>query len=126
MTIVCRHTLDGLDGALMGSRIWLDRRLGQAGRRSTLAHELVHLDRGMPVGDARARTREEAAVEATAARRLVSLAQLSDALRWVRTGSVSELADELWVDETVIRARLNGLTAAERDVLGRVIGEYGG
>ncbi|WP_308251674.1 ImmA/IrrE family metallo-endopeptidase [Rhodococcoides kroppenstedtii] len=116
--VVSRHALaPGLDGALVGRRIWLHRGLGQAGRRATLAHELVHLERGRPVGDARGRRREERVVEQIAARRLVSLDALVDAVRWCGTESLEELAEHLWVDVTAVRARLTALTGLERRVV---------
>lgn len=104
-----------LPGALRGfwhspSRtVVLDRGLSQRERRSVLAHELVHAERG----DAcRQSARVEAEVHEIAARRLVPLDRLVDAMRWARSESC--LADELWVDETIVRARLDGLTEMER------------
>lgn len=107
-----------LPGALRG--VWhmpsrtviLDSGLSQRERRSVLCHELVHSERG----DAcRQSARVEAEVHAVAARRLVPLERLVDALRWARSESC--LADELWVDETIVRARLDRLTEMERELV---------
>lgn len=85
----------------------------QAERRSTLTHELVHLERGPAVvGYVDV---EERAVEVEAARRLIDLAQLVDAVRW--TDDVHELAFELWVDPDTVRIRLRSLPEHERVVL---------
>lgn len=107
----------GVWGATDGkSRIWLDRRLGQAERRCTLAHELEHLRRGhqgcqpAPV---------EASVHAAAARRLIpDVHHLADALVWAR-GDLAVAADELWVDEQTLAARLHphALTPTEHAII---------
>ena len=93
-----------------GARVWMDPRQGQARRRSTLAHELVHLDRG---DTACQPARVEREVEEEAARRLIPLRRLVDALLWSQ--DEGELAEELWVDRSIVRARLDGLTEGERD-----------
>jgi|GEM_PF-2886864 len=73
--------VDGLIEDLGGGRrrITLDARLPRAERRATLAHELVHDERGI-LFDARAPValvaKEEALVEAEAVRRLVPLDEL--------------------------------------------------
>lgn len=56
-------------------------------------------------------------VEQIAARRLVSLDALVDAVRWCGTESLAELAEHLWVDVTAVRARLTALTELERRVV---------
>lgn len=113
-----------LPGDLMGvyfhgpSRvIALDSRLTQAERRCTLAHELVHLERG---DDGRCasdwhESKQEALVHQIAARRLISAPDLAMAL--LLHEHVADQADELWVDELTLRARLAGLSTAERDEL---------
>lgn len=97
-----------------GRRIWLDARLTQAEKRSTLAHELGHLERGS-LCDPAAETAEEKAVEEWAARRLIDVHALARALQWSR--HVDEVAEELWVDEHLVRARLRSLTDAEQDLI---------
>jgi len=99
----------------------LDARLTQAGRRSTLAHEIVHAEMGDvccradgPDGPRIAR-RREAVADSTAARRLITPDALADALLWSQ--DEYELADELWVDVNTVRTRLAGLTPAEKDYI---------
>lgn len=92
--------------------ILLSSRLGQAARRSTLSHELVHAERGdLPGVTPWHDLKQEYAVERAAAMRLISFESLLDALRWSR--EESELADVLWVDAKTLRARLAALTDAE-------------
>lgn len=94
---------------LMGSRLL------QAERRSALAHELEHLRRGpFP---RRMRPREERAVNAAAARKLIRLHDLGEALAWA--DHPAEVADELWVDVPTVHARLAGLTDDEPAYLAR-------
>jgi hypothetical protein len=93
--------------------ITLHRRLDPTEQRCTLAHELVHLERG-PVMMLHA-PREERAVAEIAARRLVDIDDLAEALRWC--GDEHALADELCVDARTVRVRLRSLTDAERAFL---------
>src|SRR4051812_31466889 len=74
--------------------IHLTHGMSQAQRRSVLAHELVHHDRG-PV-PAWLTCREEQAVSREAARRLIPFDSLVQAMVWAE--NEHELADELWVD----------------------------
>ncbi len=97
------------------STIVLAPDLTQAERRSTLTHELVHLERG-PVPPA-LRAREERAVDAEAACRLITLEQLADALVW--SFDDHELAEELWVDVATVRARLAALGEEETALLNK-------
>lgn len=100
----------GIDGFTDGTRIWLRRGLTQAQRRSVLAHELVHVERGTDhVND-----REEQLVDSIAARRLVTFLDLHDALRWSQGRVDGETADWCWVDLRTIEARIAALTADER------------
>lgn len=101
----------------------MDRRLLQAERRSALAHELEHVHRGPFPRHAKAK--EEAAVNAAAARKLVDLHALGEALAWAR--HESEAAEELWIDVPTLRARLAHLQPAERAYLaGRLIDDEEG
>jgi hypothetical protein len=85
----------------------------QAELRTTLTHELVHLERGpAPTGGG---PREETTVELEAARRLISIGELVSAVRW--TDDVHELAVELWVDEPAVQVRLRHLTDREHATL---------
>ena len=93
--------------------ITLDPILTQTQRRCTLAHEIEHAKAGH-VGPQPAAI--ERAVELAAARRLIELADLADALRWTR--DLHELAEVLWVDASILAARLDALTDDERQQLG--------
>ncbi|MBN8883005.1 MAG: ImmA/IrrE family metallo-endopeptidase [Salana multivorans] len=92
--------------------IWMDKRQRQVQRRCTLMHEIIHLERGDVDGCA---DRGEVDVEREAARRLIPIEDLLDKVRW--THDLAELADELWVDEDMLHARLDGLSARERMLL---------
>lgn len=95
--------------------ISLRRGLTQVERRCTLAHELRHVLRG-PFLDVNT-AKEERAVEREAARQLIELEQLGEALAWAHT--YEEAADELWVDLPTLRARLIHLHPSERAYLTR-------
>ena len=97
-------------------RIWMDTRLTQAERRTALAHELVHIEHGHE-GCQDART--EVWVHQEAARWLIPLESLVDALLWAR--NEGEIADELWVTPDLVAARFDGLAAAEQDEISAAI-----
>jgi hypothetical protein len=81
----------------------------QRERRSTLAHELRHADaghRGPCCGLVEWRVSEQAA------RDLIGLEALADALVW--TQDEWEVADELWVDVETARIRIATLTKTEK------------
>lgn len=111
-----------LPGAQSGRVDWarrvvtVDCRLSAAQRRCTLAHELVHVERGPVPADPWLAAREEAAVEAEAARRLIPLEALAGALAWSRRPV--EVADELGVDVQTLMVRVGGLSVAERRAVG--------
>jgi hypothetical protein len=94
-----------------------------AQRRCTLAHELVHLERGV-VECGPWSAGEEFQVHAEAARRLVSGPALVRALRELGgdhdLGALAQLVD---VDTQTLRLRLRLLTAAELGYLQRVFGQ---
>lgn len=86
-------------------------------RRCTLAHELIHVERG---DDGRCasswhESRLEQLVHALAARRLIALADLRFALALSR--HEHDLAEELWVDRYTLQVRLATLTGQERRTL---------
>lgn len=96
--------------------ITLARGLTQRQRRAVLAHEVEHASHDdRPLLDAVLHARRERATDAAAARRLIPIEQLLEALRW--TGNERELADELWVDVHTVRMRLASLTPRERVLL---------
>lgn len=112
-----------LPGDLMGltdhrtRTIWMDRRLLQAERRCTIAHELEHVERGPLPTDPVLAAREEAAIDKAVARRLIGFDALAAALSW--SLDLDEAADELWVDVPTLRTRLEHLHPAERAELKR-------
>lgn len=93
--------------------IVLARGLTQRQRRAVLAHECEHASHDdRPLIDAAANAKRERATDVAAARRLIPIGGLAEALLW--TGDIHELAVELWVDLHTIRTRLASLTSAER------------
>lgn len=118
ITVSTRHVLpDQVMGLRRGDRMWICATCGQAERRATLAHEIAHLERG----ERGHSIVEERIVSQLAARRLIDLDQLVDALRWAR--DVTELADELWVDEPTVRCRLDCLDPVEVAELHAALGD---
>jgi hypothetical protein len=111
-----RLVVADLPGTLRGQidfatrTITLHPRLLPVERRCTLAHELVHLERGPVL--VRLTPREERIVATIAARRLLPIEALADALRWSDDPHV--LADELAVDVRTVRVRLATLSDDER------------
>lgn len=102
----CRHSTQDVS---------LRRGMTQAERRSTVCHEVVHLERGpAPKGYGR---QDELQVSQEAARRLIQLQPLGEALAWAHC--LAEAADELWVDTGTLRTRLEHLHPAERAYLKR-------
>lgn len=98
----------------------LNRGLSQAQRRCTIAHELTHVERGPVPGWLTAR--EEREVDKVVARQLLpDVEAVGEALAWAHT--LVEAADELWVDEPTLRARLEHLHPAERGHLRRRLAE---
>lgn len=104
-----RRLPDGVLGRTDGQRIWLDPRQPQRQRRCTLLHELIHADRGVACGSD---SSEERTVEQLAARHLIPLVALAEGIAWAH--DEHELADDLWVDVEMVRARLAGLSAQEQ------------
>ncbi|MGJ6980035.1 ImmA/IrrE family metallo-endopeptidase [Aestuariimicrobium soli] len=102
-------------GVTDGLTIWLHDRLTQRERRTTLAHELVHIDRGHTSCQP---SDVEASVWREAARWLLpDIETVGEALAWAH--SLDEAADELWVDCRTLQARLDHLHPAERAYLRR-------
>lgn len=101
--------------------ISLRRGMTQAERRSTILHECLHVERG-PVLSTLA-GREELRVERETARLLLpDVAAIGEALAWAR--DLSEAADDLWVDEQLLRCRLMNLHPAERGYLRRRLEDH--
>lgn len=94
--------------------IWIGHGLTQAERRSTLAHELIHAERGdEPCVSGWHEDKQERLVSELAARQLITLDKLAEALAWSQ--DETELAEELWVDVDTVQARLAHLTECEKD-----------
>ena len=102
-----------------GLRIVLHPGLTAVEARCVLAHEIVHAERGP--SPEWASSREERIADMEAARRLIPLDELADALVW--SHHPGELAELLGVDRPTLLARLEGLTELERGlVLDRLAG----
>jgi hypothetical protein len=99
--------------------ICMDPRLLQVERRCSLTHELVHIERGH-TGPCNPKIERQ--VRRETARRLVTITDLIDALKWSR--SVPELADELWVTVGVLMDRIDSLSAHERQLFEQVIRQH--
>lgn len=91
--------------------ILIARTATQVQRRCTLAHELVHAERGdLPTTGWFGR-RQERTCEQLAARRLIDLDDLISALHWSQ--HEAEVADELRVDVETLRIRVDHLHPTE-------------
>lgn len=102
----CRHSTQ---------EVSLRRDLNQAERRATLCHELEHLSQGPAIIGFE--HEDEMATRERAARWLISMEDLVEALVWSRDDL--EAADHLWVDVRTMQTRLTTLTAAESAELNR-------
>lgn len=112
LTINLVELPDDHRGCIRGNEVTICVDDPQASRRCTLAHELVHDERRVfPVSPV-LRAREEITVERIAARRLIALDRLVDALAWSRR--TEEIAEELWVDVPMLVALVQSLTDSER------------
>jgi hypothetical protein len=110
--------IEPMAGSLLGELrypvIALRAGTSAAQRRCTLAHELVHLERGTTDCGPWA-AREEARVDAEVARRLIHPADLEDAVRELGSApSFAALAQLLDVDVQTAEARLRLLTRSEQ------------
>ena len=82
-----------------------------AQRRCTLAHELVHLERGFGTGNAYFDEREEVTVHRIAAIRLIGFRRLLDVVR--ETDDHRMIATMVDVDRHTLAVRLGTLSAAQ-------------
>lgn len=99
----------------------LDSDQSQAARRSTLAHELIHAERGdRGCDDGWFGRRQERTCDQLASRRLIALHDLARALQW--STDEHEVADELHVDVAMLRSRIEHLHPAEKHYLRRFVG----
>jgi len=97
-----------------GHDIWMAPHPMQTWRRCTLAHELAHIDLGHTDGCSPA---EETQASVLAARRLIPIESLADALVWSPLPEI--VADQLWVDLDTLEVRLGHLHPAERHYIRR-------
>lgn len=96
--------------------IWLHHDLNPVQRRCTLMHEVIHAARGdEKCADHVLTARQERLVSEIAARLLVPLDALADAL--VHSSSEVALCEALEVDADTLAARLTTLTVDERRFL---------
>lgn len=123
LNIEFQQLVDGRRGCLRGDDITINTSDDQAQRRCTVAHELVHDERRVFPRDRVLRAREETTVERIAARRLIQLDALVDALLWSR--DARETAAELWVDVPMLIALVQSLTDRERDWIDQQLQERG-
>ncbi|AJE32558.1 hypothetical protein B842_03525 [Corynebacterium humireducens NBRC 106098 = DSM 45392] len=113
---------DGIAGITDGTTIWLNPRLTEAGRRCTLAHELIHVDRGLPPPGLEAK--EETKVDKATARQLTPVEQLLDAVIWTHGGhNHTTLAWELNLDLPTLRTRLDVVTPDELHLINHALAE---
>lgn len=122
--VVFERLPGGVWGQFDGAQIRISPDLSFRHRRASVAHELVHAERGdrgevlrsarQSVFDERAMERD---VDEVAARALLPLYELADVL--VLAGTELDVAEVMEVDVETVRARLDTLTAAERDYLCR-------
>ncbi|UAJ16218.1 metalloprotease [Gordonia phage Malibo] len=113
----------GVRGRITGDKIEVNRHMLGDERRCTIAHELVHDERRIFPTDRVLRAREELRVERIAARRLIALERLVDALVWTRR--TEEVAEELWVDVPMLVTLVQSLNDQERDWIDAQLRERG-
>ncbi|MDQ1732852.1 MAG: hypothetical protein QOK10_3011 [Pseudonocardiales bacterium] len=90
--------------------------------RSTLTHEIVHLERGLE-SCGQWQAREEAAVEAEVARRLLPLELLAAAIRDIGGDTdQARLCAMLDVDHLILQVRIGQLRGSELRTLRRLLG----
>ena len=112
----------GIAGLSDGNTIWLNPHLTAAGRRCTLEHELVHIERGIAPKEYEAR--EERTVDRIAAARLTPLSELLDSIIWHQgEGTRGAIAETLGVDIAMLQARLEIVTDAERQAINHALAD---
>jgi hypothetical protein len=110
---------------LRAKKLWLCKTLCPHERRSTLAHELVHIERGpVPSNPEMARI-EEDTVDEIASRRLINFDDLVATIRECPNGAISAWAYRLWVDVPMFEARLRNLRQQELDAIDAIKVEAG-
>lgn len=96
--------------------IVMDSRMTQRERRCVLGHELAHaLNRDRPTNNAVLDALQELQADRWAARRLIDIRALGEALAW--SSDLEEVAEELWVTRDLLDVRLAHLHPSERAYL---------
>lgn len=99
--------------------IWINQRSSERQQKCTLAHERIHArDKDKPIADPWLDGKRERMVEREAARSLVNVEDLSEAIKWAQDSYT--LCSLLDVDLPLLQARLDTLTANERDYLDQI------
>jgi len=111
-------------GRITPHGIEVEKTCRQRERRSTLAHELVHLERGIAPYHPHYTLREERIVDEIAARRLIPLDDLFNAMIWCQGRVDDEVAEELGVDLDTLNTRINTLEPCEQQWLERQINRF--
>ncbi len=105
------------------SQIWVCKTLNAFEREATLAHELIHVERGIfGLRDPHERAAEEREVEAITARRLIPLRDLIGVVFQYPNVSIEVWAQVLHIDIWLVRVRLTTLTDVEAMTLEQVKG----
>ena len=115
-TIIDTYPLPaGIAGLTDGTTIWLNPDLTPQGRRSTLAHEIIHIERGIrPVLPGPLQRREESRVDREASHRLTPPTPLIEAIIWAGgDDNRAEIAAETNMDLDLTDTRLRTATPAE-------------
>lgn len=102
--------------------IWLCSTANELEQTATLAHEVVHVERGPLPRDKAAAVAEERIVEEIAAMRLIPFRDLAHALLTQPLGSIGGWSSLLHVDCPTLHVRLLMLTPTERAALTAVRG----
>jgi Zn-dependent peptidase ImmA (M78 family) len=97
--------------------VLLDLGLSKAEARSTMTHELGHLEAGDMGCSGMIHDRREVAADTWAARKLMPVCDLASVVRW--TNSRTEAAEALDVTTHLLAVRLTDLHPAERGYLAR-------
>lgn len=122
--LIRRVDLQGLTEVTCTRRqiILLDKEMRYARRRCALAHAIAHLDlEHTPVG-LEYEAWQEREADKLAARRLIPIHALADALRWSRV--TAEIASELDVDVDMLCARVDIVHPSEAAVLRRAVAHH--
>jgi hypothetical protein len=97
-----------------GLVVVINERIARRQARCVLAHEIVHMERGLTDCLGMWRSREELAVHDAAARRLITLDQYAAAVVSCGGSDDVALAAELDVDQATLQVRAEMLTTKER------------